>query len=297
MRIDRNDQRFRAWRRTSLVVVLACTGGAAGILLVGAAPGVARGTVHQAGNQEWVVSWTDEFDGSTGSAPDPKKWMEETGGGGWGNHELEYYTSRRKNSRVEKGNLVIEAVQEKFTGTDGVTRDYTSARLKTEKLFEQAYGKFEARIKIPSGRGMWPAFWMLGSDISTVGWPGCGEIDIMENVGSEPAQILGSLHGPGFSGGHSLHAAKVLSSGKMADDFHVFAVEWEPKEIRFYVDGELYETRSPADLPAGAHWVFDHPFFLILNVAVGGDWPGSPDEWTKFPQRMLVDYVRVYERK
>jgi beta-glucanase (GH16 family) len=296
MRIARIDQRFRAFRRTLLVAVLGSTGGAVGVLSAAIALGAASSSNHQSGTEPWALTWSDEFNGAEGTAPDSKKWIEETGGGGWGNHELEYYTSRRENSRVENGNLVIEAVQEKFTGTDGVTRDYTSARLKTAKLFEQKYGKFEARIRIPSGRGMWPAFWMLGNDISTVGWPGCGEIDVMENVGSEPAQILGSLHGPGFSGGHSLHAAKVLSSGKMAEDFHVFAVEWEPREIRFYFDGELYETRTPTDLPAGARWVFDHPFFLILNVALGGDWPGSPDASTKFPQRMLVDYVRVYEK-
>lgn len=297
MGIARIDQRISAVRRTLLAAMLVCTGGAAGVLLVAIALGAASGSNHQSAAEHWALTWSDEFSGGEEAAPDPKKWIAETGGGGWGNHELEYYTSRRENSRVENSNLVIEAVQETFTGTDGVTRDYTSARLKTAKLFEQKYGKFEARIRIPSGRGMWPAFWMLGNDISTVGWPGCGEIDIMENVGSEPAQILGSLHGPGFSGGHSLHAAKVLSSGKMADDFHIFAVEWEPREIRFYFDGELYETRTTKDLPAGARWVFDHPFFLILNVAVGGDWPGSPDASTKFPQRMLVDYVRVYEKK
>jgi beta-glucanase (GH16 family) len=297
MRIAGIDQRFRALRMTLMVAVLVCTGGAAGVLLVAIALSAASSPNHQSGTEHWVLTWSDEFNGAEGSAPDSKKWIEETGGGGWGNHELEYYTLRRENSRVENGNLVIEAVQEKFTGTDGVTRYYTSARLKTAKLFEQKYGKFEARIRIPNGRGMWPAFWMLGNDISTVGWPGCGEIDIMENVGSEPAQILGSLHGPGFSGDHSLHAAKALSSGKMADDFHVFAVEWEPREIRFYFDGELYETRMPKDLPAGPRWVFDHPFFLILNVAVGGDWPGSPDASTKFPQQMLVDYVRVYKKK
>ena len=287
------------WSRTlgksSLAVLLICIGGAVGLFVPAARTGVA-GASAQIANGNWVLAWNDEFDGADGSAPDPKKWTAETGGG-WGNNELEYYTARRKNSRVESGNLVIEALQEKFTGSDEVTRDFTSARLKTEKLFAQKYGKFEARIRIPSGRGLWPAFWLLGDNISTVGWPTCGEIDIMENVGSEPTRILASLHGPGFSGGNSLHAPYVLPRGNVADDFHVFGVEWEPQEIRFYIDGHLYEMRTPADLPPGSRWVFDRPFFLILNVAVGGNWPGSPDDSTKFPQRMLVDYVRVYSRK
>jgi beta-glucanase (GH16 family) len=285
--------RFRAIGWVGLLV--ACVGGAAAIL---AAAGVgAAGAPWQGANAKWVLTWSDEFDGPDGSAPDAAKWSLETGGGGWGNNELEYYTARRRNSRVEKGNLVIDAVQEKFTGADGVTREYTSARLKTGKLFSQKYGKFEARIRIPKGQGMWPAFWMLGDDISAAGWPACGEIDIMENIGRESGTVHGTIHGPGYSGGKSLGAPYAVASGDVADDFHVFAVEWEPEEIRFYVDGQLYETRTPADLPAGTRWVFDHPFFLILNVAVGGGWPGNPDASTKFPQEMLIDYVRVYSRK
>ena len=279
-----------------LGLLVACVGGAAAILVVAAGTGAAEAPVQSA-DANWVLTWSDEFDAPDGSAPDPKKWTAETGGGGWGNNELEYYTARRTNSRVEKGNLVIDALQEKFTGPDGVTREYTSARLKTEKLFTQKYGKFEARIRIPKGQGMWPAFWMLGDDIPTAGWPACGEIDIMENIGSEPGTVHGTIHGPGYSGAHPLGAPYAFPSGNVADDFHVFAVEWEPKEIRFYVDGHLYETRAPADLQAGTRWVFDHPFFLILNVAVGGGWPGNPDASTKFPQQMLVDYVRVYSRK
>jgi len=290
--------RIGRWFRAigPLALLLACVGGAAAIFMAAAGTGEA-GAPAQSANANWVLTWSDEFDAPDGSAPDPKKWTAETGGGGWGNNELEYYTARRTNSRVEKGNLVIDALQEKFTGPDGVSREYTSARLKTERLFTQKYGKFEARIRIPKGQGMWPAFWMLGDDIPAVGWPACGEIDIMENIGSEPATVHGTIHGPGYSGGKSLGAPYAVSSGNVADDFHVFGVEWEPKEIRFYVDGQLYETRTPGDLPAGARWVFDHPFFVILNVAVGGGWPGSPDASTKFPQEMLVDYVRVYSRK
>lgn len=247
--------------------------------------------------RNWVLTWSDEFTGPNGSSPDATKWVYENGGDGWGNEELEYYAARPKNLRVEDGNLVIEAVKEELTGPDGVTHHYTSGRLKTQGLFSQAYGRFEARIKIPPGQGVWPAFWLLGEDFSTVGWPKCGEIDVMENVDIEKSRVHGSIHGPGYSGKKSLTSAYVLSHERFSDDFHVFAVEWEPQVIRFYVDDELYSTRTPADLPSGARWVYDHPFFLILNLAVGGDWPGSPDQSTHFPQRMLVDYVRVYSRK
>ena len=247
--------------------------------------------------RNWVLTWSDEFTGPNGSSPDATKWVSESGGNGWGNDELEYYAPRPKNLRLEDGNLVIEAVKEEFTGSDGVTRHYTSGRLKTQGRFSQTYGRFESRIRIPAGQGVWPAFWLLGEDFPTTGWPACGEIDVMENVDVEKSGIHGSLHGPGYSGRKSVTSAYTLPQGRFSDDFHVFAVEWEPHVIRFYVDDTLYATRTPADLPEGAHWVYDHPFFLILNLAVGGDWPGSPDKSTNFPQRMLVDYVRVYSRE
>jgi beta-glucanase (GH16 family) len=241
--------------------------------------------------------WSDEFNGPNGSPVDSSKWVSETGGGGWGNDELEYYTNRLENASQQDGSLVIKVSQEKYTGADGVTRNYTSARLKTLGKFSQAYGRFEARIKIPRGQGIWPAFWMLGDDVDKTGWPGCGEIDIMENIGKEPALVHGTIHGPGYSGANSIGAPYALPGDRrFADDFHVFAVEWEPDAIRFYVDDHLYETRTPADLPKGAKWVYDHPFFVLLNVAVGGGWPGNPDATTVFPQTMLIDYVRVYAR-
>jgi beta-glucanase (GH16 family) len=163
--------------------------------------------------------------------------------------------------------------------------------------FEQTYGRFEARIRMTSGQGVWPAFWMLGTDLAEAGWPECGEIDIMENIGSEPSWVLGSLHGPGYSGGDSVHADYTLPEGRrFSDDFHVFAVEWEPAVVRFYADENLYATFTPANLPAGAPWVFDKPFFMSLNVAVGGNWPGPPDPTTVFPQKLVVDFVRVYSR-
>jgi len=243
----------------------------------------------------WTLVWADEFNAPNGSPVDASKWVTETGGGGWGNNELEYYTARLQNAHQQDGNLVIKVLEEKYNGSDGVTRNYTSARLKTQGKFSQTYGRFEARIKIPRGQGIWPAFWMMGDQIEKAGWPTDGEIDIMENIGKEPAMVHGTIHGPGYSGDKGITAPFSLPTGQsFADDFHLFAVEWEPKVIRFYVDDHLYATRTPADLPPGTKWVYDDPFFLLLNVAVGGDWPGNPDASSPFPQTMLVDYVRVY---
>lgn len=254
--------------------------------------------IAQASNPPvWTLVWSDEFDGPSGSAVNPSKWSFDIGGNGWGNNELETYTSRTANSHLEDGRLVIKVVKETLTGPDNITRHYTSARLLTKNKFSQAFGRFEARISIPQGQGIWPAFWLLGDNIGSAGWPNCGEIDIMENIGKEPSIVHGTFHGPGYSGGSGITAGYTLPAGqKFSDDFHTFAVEWEPKVMRFYVDKFLYATRTLSDLPAGASWVFDHPFFIILNVAVGGDWPGNPDATTVFPQQMLVDYVRVYKR-
>jgi beta-glucanase (GH16 family) len=245
----------------------------------------------------WILTWSDEFDGPDGAPPDAQRWVVETGGTGWGNSELQYYTSRRQNLRQEKGNLVIEAIKEKFTGSDGVQHNFTSARLKTEGRFSQRYGRFEARLKVPSGQGMWPAFWMLGDDFSSAGWPDCGEIDIMEHSGSKLSTIYCALHGPGYFGPNALTSLCSLSPTALMEGFHVFALEWEPQELRFFVDDELRARKTPADIPAGKRWVYDHSFFVILNLAVGGTLPGSPDDSTVFPQRMLVDYVRVYSPK
>jgi beta-glucanase (GH16 family) len=251
----------------------------------------------QDNHQSWVLTWSDEFNGPNGSSPDSTKWVMESGGNGWGNDELEYYTPRPQNVRIQNGSLVIEASREQFKGPDGVERRYTSGRLKTQGRFSQAYGRFEARIRIPSGQGVWPAFWLLGDNFPNVGWPACGEIDVMENVDVDKARIRGSIHGPGYSAFKAVTSTYTLSHGKFSDGFHIFAMEWEPQLIRYYVDDSLYATRTPADLPKGAPWVYDHPFFLILDVAVGGKLPASPDTSTVFPQQMLVDYVRVYSRR
>jgi beta-glucanase (GH16 family) len=258
-------------------------------------------TMRVGAQQSWRLSWSDEFAGPRGALVDRAKWTAETGGTGWGNQELEFYTDAPENAHLDgHGSLVITALKASLPPSVkcryGPCR-YTSARLITKAKFSQTYGRFEARIKLPAGQGLWPAFWLLGADIDKVGWPTCGEIDIMENIGREPSIVHGTIHGPGYSGGHGLGAPNTLPRGRrFADDFHIYAVEWEPQAIRWYVDEQLYETRTPADLPAGARWVYDHPFFILLNVAVGGAWPGSPDATTSFPQTMTVDYVRVYRR-
>jgi beta-glucanase (GH16 family) len=198
---------------------------------------------------------------------------------------------------VHGGKLIIEARRETFAGADGRSRDFTSARLKTQGQGAWTYGRMEARIKVPSGQGMWPAFWMLGANVRQVGWPRCGEIDIMENIGREPAIVHGTAHGPGYSGGNGIGKPFALQAGRrFADDFHLFALEWEPGELRWSVDRLVYFTLTPRDLPKGTAWVFDKPQFLLLNLAVGGFWPGAPNASTLFPQQMLVDYVRVYAR-
>lgn len=274
-----------------------CHAGFLFLVFVGVAVSQTKPQVESHLDTKWVLTWSDEFNAPDGTPPDSQKWTSMTGGNGWGNNELEYYTTSTRNAHQEHGSLVIEAIREPYTGADGVKRDYTSARLSTADKFTQKYGRFEARIKMSRGQGMWPAFWMLGDDIKFAHWPNCGEIDIVENLGREPSIAHGTIHGPGYSGDKGISAAFTLPAGKsFTDDFHIFAIEWEPEELRFYVDQDLYATRKPSDLPADKHWVYDHPFFILLNLAVGGNWPGNPDSTTEFPQKMLVDYVRVYRR-
>ncbi len=230
-----------------------------------------------------ALVWSDEFNGAAGTGPDASKWAFDVGGGGWGNNELQTYTTSTRNAAHDgAGNLVITARRE--------SPAYTSARLKSR--FAQAYGRFEARLRVPRGQGIWPAFWMLGNNIGDVGWPASGEIDIMENIGREPNIVHGTIHGPGYSGGEGIGAA-YTSGSPFADGFHTFTVDWAPDALIWYVDGVQYQRRTPADL-GGDRWVFDHPFFMIMNVAVGGNWPGYPDASTVFPQTMTIDYVRVY---
>lgn len=230
----------------------------------------------------------DEFDND--GAPNTDLWSYNIGTGqnGWGNNELQYYTSRPKNVTIQSGYLIITAHKESFNGSP-----YTSARLLTQGKFEQAYGRFETRIRLPWGQGLWPAFWMLGADIETNPWPGAGEIDIMEFRGQHPSTVLGTVHGPGYSAGQSISKSYTLSNDRFDTGFHVFGIEWGPEYVNFYVDDVLYNQITPADVPG--EWVFNKPFYILLNLAVGGSFVGSPNDETVFPQTMLVDYVRVYK--
>lgn len=239
----------------------------------------------------------DEF--NTDGAPNSEIWGYDIGTGtnGWGNNELQYYTDRTENVTVQNGVLIITAKQEQFEGAA-----YTSARLLTKGKFEQTYGRYEARIRLPYGKGIWPAFWLLGDDANgTQIWPQIGEIDIMEYLGDEPSKIFGTVHGPGYSAGESISKSYELENDRFDTGFHVFGIEWGPDYINFYVDDVLYNQITPEDVSeetdGQGEWVFNNgPFYIILNVAVGGELPGSPNAETIFPQTMLVDYVRVYNR-
>ena len=240
-----------------------------------------------------ILTMADEFDGEEGTPPNPSIWVHDVGGHGWGNGQLEFDTNRIENvSHDGRGNLRIVARRESFRGNE-----YTSARIKTMDLFEQEYGRFEARIKLPVGQGLWPAFWMLGADFDQVGWPESGEIDIMEFRGQEPDVIFGAVHGPGYSGAEPISSRFRLADGRtFSEDFHVFAVDWDPGQIRFSVNDEVYQTITSAVVSERGRWVFDHPFFILLNLAVGGGFVGPVGQNTEFPAVMLVDYVRVFER-
>lgn len=241
----------------------------------------------------WELVWSDEFEGD---AIDASNWTYDIGGWGWGNGEAQYYTDRPENARVENGLLVIEARQEKFEDSY-----YTSARLITQGLQAFRYGRIEARMKVPEGAGLWPAFWMLGSDFERnpeapleSNWPHVGEVDIMEYVGREPDLIMGTVHGPGYSGAGGLGRWN-RQEYDIADEFHTYAIEWDEEGIRWFYDGDSYYDLGPEDL-GGREWVFDKEFFLLLNLAVGGQFAGTIGLDTKFPANLYVDYVRVYQR-
>lgn len=242
---------------------------------------------------EYLLRWADEFDLPDGSPPDPAKWNYSVGGHGWGNGELQYYTDRLENARIENGMLVIKAMEEDYLG-----RHYTSARLNTMVKGAWKYGRIEIRARLPATQGIWPAFWMLPALARYGNWPASGEIDIMELVGKEPGRVYGTLH---YGNPHTWVSGHYdLPDGQtFADDFHVFALEWEPTAFRWYVDEhqyfaahEWFTSKEGASYPAP----FDQEFYLIINVAVGGYWPGNPDATSVFPQSMYVDYVRVYQK-
>lgn len=236
----------------------------------------------------------DEFD-KDGSL-NTELWNYDLGDGsdqgipGWGNNELQFYTDRTENVSVENGYLLITARQEDFNGAS-----YTSGRLQTKGKFQQKYGRFEARMRLPYGQGMWPAFWLLGDDSDGSIWPQIGEIDAMEYRGQNPSVVLGTVHGPGYSAGQSITKSYTLPNDRFDTGFHIFGVEWGPNYINFYVDDVLYNQITPEDVTG--EWVFnDRPFYMLINLAVGGSFVGNPNTETEFPQTMLVDYVRVYQK-
>ncbi len=240
----------------------------------------------------WELVWSDEFDGDEVNL---ENWTYDIGGWGWGNGEVQYYTDRTDNARLENGMLTIEARQEKFEDSF-----YTSARLKTQGLQEFQYGRIEARIKVPSGKGMWPAFWMLGANFEENAadeanrWPNVGEIDIMEWVGREPDLILGTIHGPGYSGAGG-KSTWFRQDFDVSEDWHTYAIEWDADGIRWFFDGELYATQTPDSLSQNREWVFDSEFFIILNLAIGGTLGGLVAPDLEFPVHLHVDHVRVYQ--
>lgn len=257
--------------------------------------------MRNSSNKRWNLIWSDEFDGEKKSQPDQTKWNIEIGGHGWGNLEWQYYSNDLENLHIDgESHLTITATENREQATElnswyGVAK-YKSARISTKESFQFQYGKAEALMRLPTGQGVWSAFWMLGESIDDVSWPDCGEIDIMENIGREPSTVHASLHGPGYSRVNSLKKHFHLPSGEsVSSKFHKFGLEWEPKQIKWFVDGQEVFCVNASQLPIDKTWVFDNPFFMVLNVAVGGIWPGYPSTDTQFPTSMFVDYVRVFK--
>jgi len=238
--------------------------------------------------------FSDDFSAPAGTLPDSSKWTAVTGGNGWGNQELETYTKRASNGSTDgAGNLAITARHETYTGTDGRTRNYTSARLETRNKFEFQYGTAEARMRIPAGQGLWPAFWALGTNIGTVGWPLCGEIDVLENLGSEPDIAHATVHAANTIGDAWLSGTPTTAPAPLSAGYHSYGLVWGPNAIEVTLDGRTFMSVSASDVAPTNLWNFNPPFYLLLTLAVGGSWPGAPDATTAFPATMSVDYVRV----
>lgn len=251
----------------------------------------------------WPLVWSDEFDGPAGAPPDPGTWGFDLGDGsafglvGWGNNERQTYTDSPDNAALDgQGNLVLTVRRADGSSTCYYGPcEYTSARLLTKDRREFEYGRIEVRFKVPAGFGLWPAIWLLGTNIDEVSWPQSGEIDVMEFVGRRPNEILGTIHGPGYSG--SSGPSQTLDLGTpVPDDFHTAAIEWWPGHIAWFLDGAKYHETGPADV-APNEWVFDHPFYLLLNVAVGGNLGGPVSSELELPASMVVDYVRLYREE
>ena len=245
--------------------------------------------------QHPTLIWSDEFRGPAGAPPASSKWIHDLGDYGAGAGELETYTDSTANAALDgQGHLAIVALPQTPSGPPGQVRSYSSARLETKGLFSVKYGLIEARMKIPAGTGLWPAFWMLGDDITTLGWPACGEIDVMETIGKNPFTVYGTIHGPSGSTAYAIsNTAK--SATPLASGFHTYGVSWSPNSVAWLLDGTPVATVTSADLAPGQIWVFNQPFHLILDLAVGGTWGGPPNSSTPFPATLLVDWVRVYQ--
>ncbi|MBA5220002.1 family 16 glycosylhydrolase [Streptomyces griseoaurantiacus] len=253
------------------------------------------------GRNGWHLTWSDEFKGARGTPPDPHKWVHDTGGEPqWGNEEWQYYTDRTANAALDgKGRLVLTARRDQLPGMADCrygTCDITSGRLTTKGKFAQAYGKFEARIRVPEGKATLPAFWMMGDNDEEKSWPGNGEIDAMEVAGTEPGTVYGTVHGPGYADEGIGGSHELPEDARYSEDFHTYGVEWTKDRVTWTVDGTVYHRDLRARHDEKHPWVFDHPFYLLLNLAVGGVWTGSVTSSTPLPARMTVDWVRVYER-
>jgi len=276
-----------AWMQRGLRVLLAGSLAACGGDSLIAQPKEPASLV--APTSEWKLTFADEFEGARGTPPSAEKWRAEVGTD-WGNQQLEYDTDRTENVALDgDGHLTITARRESYRG-----QSFTSGRLSTEGLFAQTYGRFEARMKMPRGAGLWPAFWLLGADVQSAGWPECGEIDILELRGQTPDEVRSTLHAPGYSGGESL-GLDVTLERDLSQDFHRYSAEWTRDGFAFYVDDLRTFRVLRSELSPAAAWPFDRPFFVILNLAVGGNYVGPPDDSTPFPQSLVVDYVRIYE--
>ena len=263
------------------------------MILVAVAPGTGFG--HAVSSPRLI--WSDEFNGPAGASPDPTKWNFDVGGNGWGNNELQYYTSRPSNASLDgQGDLIITAHAGRYTGPNGIRRPYTSARLQTLHTFQFKYGLMEARIQVPAGKGLLSDFWSLGNDAYSRrrAWPASGEIDAMEVLGSAPRIVHGMVHGP-WSWAPGGIGGTVRTPGSLSAGFHTYGVRWSPKRISFLLDGSVYKTIKSSDLRPGSKWPFRRPSFLLLSLSVGGDWAGRPDSSTAFPARMVVDWVRVWQ--
>ncbi len=237
----------------------------------------------------WNLVWTDEFDQPQ---IDTNKWSHEVNGDGGGNNEQQYYTASKANSYINNNKyLVLKAIKQNYKG-----KFYTSARMRTKKKADWTYGRFDIRAKIPVQQGVWPAIWMLPTDWVYGPWPQSGEIDIMESIGHQPTTVYGTIHyGDAWPNNKHIGDTTIIQKGDLSTDFHVFSVEWEPNEIRWYFDDVLYSTKKNTDVTPHK-WPFDQNFHMILNLAIGGEWPGPPDDNTTFPKYMFVDYVRVYKK-